>query len=42
MADNENLNDVTDTKQTSGADKINKAGNAAAGAVKKGKLLERV
>lgn len=41
MADNENLNDVTDTKQTSGADKINKAGNAAAGAVKKGKLLAR-
>lgn len=43
MADgNENLNDTTSTKQTSGSEKIEKAGNATAGAVKKAKLLSRV
>lgn len=40
--DNENLNDVTSTKQTSGADKVSKAGDATAGAVKNTKLLARI
>lgn len=40
--DNENLNDTTSTRQTSGAEKVEKAGNAAAGAVKKTRFLARV
>ena len=40
--DNQNLNDTTQTKQSSGSEKIEKAGNAAAGAVKKGKFLAKV
>ena len=40
--DNQNLNDTTQTKQTSGSEKIEKAGNATAGAVKKGKFLVNV
>ena len=40
--DNDNLNDTTSTRQTSGAEKVEKAGNAAAGAVKKTRFLARV
>lgn len=40
--DNQNLNDTTQTKQSSSGEKIEKAGNAAAGAVKKGKFLAKV
>lgn len=40
--DSDNLNDVTSTKQTSGTEKIDKAGNAAAGAVQKTKFLTKV
>lgn len=40
--DNQNINDTTQTKQSSGAEKVEKAGNAAAGAVKKGKFLAKL
>lgn len=40
--DNQNLNDTTQTNQSSSGEKIEKAGNAAAGAVKKGKFLAKV
>lgn len=40
--DNQNLNDTTQTKQSSGTEKVEKAGNATAGAVKKGKFLAKV
>ncbi len=40
--DNQNVNDTTKTKQSSGDEKVAKAGNAAAGAVKKGKFLSKL
>ena len=40
--DNQNLNDTTQTNQSSSGEKIEKAGNATAGAVKKGKFLAKV
>lgn len=38
---NQNLNDTTQVNQSSGTEKGRKAGNAAAGAVKKGKFLSK-
>ena len=40
--DNQNINDTTQTKQSSGAEKVEKAGNAAACYVKKGKFLAKL
>lgn len=40
--EDDNLNDATQVKQSSGAEKVDKAGKATAGAVKKGKLLVNI
>ena len=40
--ENQNLNDTTNTNQTSGAEKVEKAGNAAAKGVKAGKITTKI
>ena len=40
--EDENLNDATQVGQSSGAEKVDKAGRATAGAVKKGKMLAKI
>ena len=40
--EDENLNDATQVNESSGAEKVDKAGRATAGAVKKGKMLAKI
>lgn len=40
--EDENLNDATQVGQSSGAEKVDKAGKATAGAIKKGKMLANI
>lgn len=40
--EDDNLNDATQVNESSGAEKVDKAGRATAGAVKKGKMLAKI